>query len=729
MALILKVAVPAPLPTTFDYLPPKSDPAFPLVPGVRLKVPFGSKIKVGILLGVETTSSIEPNRLRHALEFLDREPLLGAPELALARWAARYYHHPIGEVCANFLPALLRQGQPMGSQAAVQLRLTPEGWAATPAKRAAKQALLLNLLRQHEGILTPSDLSRLDWEWRTTAKALATKGWVQIETSPPQLGRGAPASFKPNAAQKQAIETVTANLDRFGAYLLEGVTGSGKTEVYLQLLEKVLSLGRQALVLLPEIALTPQLYARFQNRLSCAIGLYHSGLSAQERLRAWLGFKGGELAILLGTRSAVFTPMAKPGLIVIDEEHDPSFKQQEGFRFSARDVAVVRARQLNIPIVLGSATPALESLYNAKVGRYHHLHLPQRAGTAALPTLKLIDIRGASLKGGLARPTLAAIEAVLARGEQALLFLNRRGFAPVLTCHACGWVAGCPRCDSRLCLHRHELSLRCHHCDYTSPLPSQCPSCKAKDLRPLGQGTERLETELAARFPTARIARIDRDSTRRKGSLTELIQAIHAGKINLLLGTQMLAKGHHFPNVTLAVIVEADSGLYSTDFRAAERLAQQIMQVAGRAGRAEKPGEVLIQTRHPEHPLLLALLAGGYPAFAERALQERQEADLPPFSFQALLRAEAHLPELPERFLAQVRALASPIAANELLILGPAPAPMPKRAGRFRAQLLFQSNKRPALHRLLERLLPQLAELPDSRKVRWSLDVDPISLE
>ncbi len=729
MALILKVAVPAPLLKIFDYLPPKSDPDFPRVPGVRLKVPFGSKLTVGILLGVETSSNIDPKRLRHALEFLDREPLLKAPDLALARWAARYYHHPIGEVCANFLPALLRQGQPACSRAAIQLRLTPAGLAATPAKRAAKQSLLLSLLRQHEGILTPSDLSRLDWEWRATAKALAAKGWVQVEASPLQLGQGTPASFKPNSAQKQVIETVTSNLDRFGAYLLEGVTGSGKTEVYLQILEKVLKLSRQALVLLPEIALTPQLYARFQNRLSCAIGLYHSGLSASDRLRAWLSFKNGELAVLLGTRSAVFTPMAKPGLIVIDEEHDPSFKQQEGFRFSARDVAVVRARQLNIPIVLGSATPALESLYNAKVGRYHHLRLPQRAGAAAPPTLKLIDIRSASLKAGLARPTLAAIEAVLARGEQALLFLNRRGFAPILTCHACGWVAGCPRCDSRLCLHRQEHSLRCHYCDYAFPLPSQCPSCGAKDLRPLGQGTERLEAELTALFPTARIARIDRDSTRRRGSLTELLQAIHEGRVNLLLGTQMLAKGHHFPKVTLAVIVEADSGLYSTDFRAAERMAQQIMQVAGRAGRAERPGEVLIQTRHPEHPLLLALLEGGYPAFAERALQERQEADLPPFSFQTLLRAEAHLPELPQRFLAQARALANPIASNELLILGPAPAPMPKRAGRFRAQLLFQASQRPALHRLLDRLLPQLTELPDSRKVRWSLDVDPLSLE
>lgn len=729
MPIILKVAVPAPISKTFDYLPPMSEPGFSPIPGVRLKIPFGRKLQIGVLLGVETASTVVPTRLRQALEFLDCEPLLGSSDLALVRWAARYYHHPIGEVCASAMPKLLRQGRPARRQLGIQLRLTPAGQTATPSARAAKQAALLSLLRQHEGILTANDLSSLGWDWRSPAKALAAKGWVQIEAATSAIGLQVPASFQLNSAQQQAIEAVTADPNRFNAYLLEGVTGSGKTEVYLKIIEKILGLDRQALVLLPEIALTPQLHTRFQNRFTCPIGVYHSGLSDSERLSAWLGFQRGEIPILLGTRSAAFIPMARPGLIVVDEEHDPSFKQQEGFRFSARDVAVARARQLGIPIVLGSATPALESLYNAQQGRYHHLRLPQRAGGAQAPALKLVDIRGLNLQAGLAQPVLAAIKSALARREQALLFLNRRGFAPVLICHECGWVANCARCDTRLCLHRRDRRLRCHHCGHARSLPASCPSCGAQDLRPLGRGTERLETELATLFQGVRIARIDRDATRRKGSLDKLIEAVHAKEVDVLLGTQMLAKGHHFPNVTLAVIVDADAGLYSIDFRAPERMAQLIMQVAGRAGRSEKPGQVLIQTRHPDHPLLTALLEGGYPAFARQALAERCQAGLPPYSYQALLRAEAHQPRLPERFLDQAAVLAKAMADATVQVLGPIPAPMPRRAGRYRAQLLLQATRRAPLHCLLDRLIPALEELPVSRKVRWSLDVDPLSLD
>lgn len=729
MPIILKVAVPAPLRAVFDYLPPTSEPDFSPIPGVRLKVPFGRKLRIGVLLGVEAASTIAPTRLRQALEFLDCEPLLGPADLTLLRWAARYYHHPVGEVCASALPTPLRQGKPARIQTGTQLRLTSAGHTATPSVRAAKQAALLSLLRQRDGVMTASDLASLGWDWRPPAKALAAKGWLLIEAAAPAAGQGVPAPFRPNPAQQQAIEAVTAKPDRFSAYLLEGVTGSGKTEVYLGIIEKILELGRQALILLPEIALTPQLEARFRNRLACPIGVYHSGLGDSERLNAWLGFQRGELPILLGTRSAVFIPMARPGLILIDEEHDPSFKQQEGFRFSARDVAVVRARQLDIPIVLGSATPSLESLHNAQRGRYLHLRLPQRAGGARAPILKRLDIRSLNLRAGLAPPTLAAIEATLARREQMLLFLNRRGFAPVLICHNCGWVADCPHCDARLCLHRRDRRLRCHHCGHEYPLSAQCPSCGSEDLRALGQGTERLETELSALFQGVRIARIDRDATRRKGSLGGLIEAIHAGEVDLLIGTQMLAKGHHFPNVTLAIIVDADAGLYSTDFRASERMAQLIMQVAGRAGRADKPGQVLIQTRHPDHPLLSALFEGGYPAFVHQALEERRQAGIPPYSYQALLRAEAHQAVLPERFLEQAAAFAKELADAKVQLLGPAPAPMPRRAGRYRAQLLLQSAQRAPLHHLLDRLLAGLDDLPASRKVRWSLDVDPLNLD
>ncbi|MCX8049087.1 MAG: primosomal protein N' [Methylohalobius sp.] len=728
MSIILKVAIPAPLRKALDYLPPASQLDCLPIPGVRLKVPFGSKSKIGVLLEVKTESKLAPSRLRQALEYLDREPLLGPADLALLRWVARYYHHPVGEVCASALPTLLRQSKPARSQTPIQLRLTPSGQTATLPPSAKRQAALLSLLRQHDGKVTVSDLTELGWNWRPVAKALAAKGWIQIEQAP-SWAVIPPCPFALNPAQRQAIATVTAEQHRFGVYLLEGVTGSGKTEVYLGIIEKTLQLGRQALVLLPEIALTPQLQTRFLKRLACPVGVYHSGLSENERLAAWLGFQRGELPVLLGTRSAVFIPMAKPGLIVVDEEHDPSFKQQEGFRFSARDVAVARALQLGIPIVLGSATPALESLYNASQGRYVHLHLPERAGGAQAPTLKLVDIRGARLQAGLAPAVLEAIRITLERREQVLLFLNRRGFAPVLTCYDCGWVAGCPHCAARLCLHRRDRRLCCHHCGHQRPLFTHCPTCGAKDLHALGRGTERLEDELADLFPYVRVARLDRDATRRRGSLEQLIEAIRAREVDILLGTQILAKGHHFPEVTLTVVVEADAGLYSTDFRAPERMAQLIMQVAGRCGRGTKPGQVLIQTRHPNHPLLTALLQGGYSAFATQALKERRQADLPPYSHQALLRAEAHAPDLPECFLGQAAHLARELAHEHVQVLGPAPSPVPRRAGRYRAQLLFQSPRRPPLHRLLARLLPALDDLPHKRRVRWSLDVDPVTLD
>ncbi|GAB4360473.1 MAG: primosomal protein N' [Methylohalobius crimeensis] len=728
MTTILKVAVPAPIPTVFDYLPPQAASPKPPLPGTRLKIPFGRKHRIGVLLGVDTTSDIDPKRLRPAVEFLDRAPLLGAEDLALLRWSARYYHHPIGEVTLSALPNLLRQGKSARLHTGIQLRLTSVGHTAIPSARATKQAALLSLLRQYDGMLTAAHLSDLTWDWRAPAKALRDKGWLSIEAESLEAGANLPPSFQPNSAQQQAIDAVAQDLDRFRAYLLEGVTGSGKTEVYLGIIERTIELGRQVLVLFPEIALTPQLETRFRRRLTCSIGVFHSALSDTQRLNAWLRFQRGELPILLGTRSAVFTPMAQPGLILIDEEHDPSLKQQEGFRFSARDVAVMRARRLNIPIVLGSATPSLESLYNVRQNRYLRLHLARRAGSAQAPTLQQVDIRNRKLRAGLAPATQKTVQATLARGEQVLLFLNRRGFAPVLTCHNCGWIAVCPRCDARQVIHRRDRHLRCHHCGNEGLLPTRCPDCRSEDLRALGQGTERLEIELSELFPHNRIARIDRDATRRKGSLDKLIEAVHAGEIDLLLGTQMLAKGHHFPNVTLAVIVDADAGLYSTDFRAPERMAQLIVQVAGRAGRADKPGQVLIQTRHPDHPLLTALLQGGYSTFANQALEERRQANLPPYTQQALLRAEANDPAIPLQFLEQAANCAHSLGGPDMLILGPAPAPMPKRAGRHRAQLLLQATARASLHRLLDGLLPQLGDLPNARKVRWSLDVDPLDL-
>ncbi len=726
MSTILKIAVPVPIATTFDYLPPASNPGFPLQPGCRLKVPFGQSTRTGMLVSVESTSGIDPHRLRPALEVIDTEPLLRDQDLRLLQWASRYYHHPIGEVIAAAMPKPLRQGRPARIKQEHQLRLTEAGRRSPSLAKAPRQAALLNLLQRHQGTVAIKTLTQLAWDWRGPAKALMRKGLVRME---PVVGKPAfrlPQRLEVNTDQRQAIDSVTAQLGHFNVFLLEGVTGSGKTEVYLHIIEQVLAENRQVLVLLPEIALTPQLKNRFERRLPSAVGLYHSGLSDGERLQTWLRFRSGDLPLLLGTRSAVFAPMANPGLIIVDEEHDPSFKQQEGFRFSARDIAVIRGRQLGIPVVLGSATPSLESLHNAKIGRYRHLRLPHRAGDARPPHLHLRDIRHRKLHAGLAPATRRQIEATLERGEQVLLFLNRRGFAPTLICHDCGWVAECQRCDTRLVVHRHDAALRCHHCGHEKPIPPACPACDARALRPLGHGTERVEMELAELFPTARLARLDRDAIRRKGSLEAVIRQIHAGEVDILLGTQMLAKGHHFPNVTLAVILDADAGFYSVDFRAPERMAQLIVQVAGRAGRASKPGSVVIQTRHPDHPLLSALLQGGYPAFATQALEERRQAQLPPFSHQALIRAEAHRAPLPTDFLSRVASLARRLNP-QLQILGPVPAPMPRRAGRYRAQLLIQSLKREPLHRLLDQLLDQIEALPRSR-VRWSLDVDPLDL-
>jgi primosomal protein N' (replication factor Y) len=529
-----------------------------------------------------------------------------------------------------------------------------------------------------------------------------------------------------NASQHTAVAAITAAHDRFQTFLLDGVTGSGKTEVYFQVIAAVLRAGRQALLLVPEIGLTPQMVERVRRRFACPLAVLHSGLSDGERLAAWLQARDGRAAIVIGTRSAVFTPLARPGIIIIDEEHDASYKQQEGFRYHARDVAVVRGQYLKVPVVLGSATPALESLHNCAQGRYEHLILPTRAGAAAPPTIRLVSLREQAAERGLSPLLAHAIEQHLARDNQVLLFLNRRGYAPTLLCHDCGWLAACARCDAHLIYHRGQHLLRCHHCDSQRAVPAGCPSCGSPDLRPLGQGTERVEEWLTERFPAVEIVRIDRDSTRRKGSLDALMQRVHDGRRQILLGTQMLTKGHHLPHVTLVGILDADQGLFGADFRAGERMGQLIIQVAGRAGRAEKPGEVLIQTHYPDHPQLAALLRHDYPGFARALLEERRAAGLPPSGCLALLRAESVQPHAPHAFLAAVQEGLDHATLAQVEALGPAPPPLERRAGRYRSQLLFHSARRAPLQRLLAALVTLLETLPQPGKVRWSLDVDPI---
>ncbi|MFM8330543.1 MAG: primosomal protein N' [Candidatus Methylumidiphilus sp.] len=727
---VLKVAVLSPLRQCFDYQPPEGvDPAG-LRAGIRVQVPFGPQTLVGFLLGIGPTS-LDSSQLKPALDLLDSSPLLSAEDCAVLSWASRYYHHPIGEVYAAAFPTLLRQGQPAEPER--RLCLTGAGAGVALAskpkpKLSAQQARLLAALQERGGIAF-HELDGLGRAWRRTAQALIDKGWACERETEIRMPTHQPCAVSPhilNAAQQAALDAVLAALGGYRAFLLEGVTGSGKTEVYLRLVEEVLAQGRQAMVLVPEINLTPQLEARFRARFSAPLVVFHSSLSDAERCRAWLAMRHGTASILLGTRSAVFTPLARPGLIILDEEHDTSFKQQDGFRFSARDVAVVRARQLHVPILMGSATPSLESLHNVQRGRYARLALPERTGLAKPPRFGLIDIRNQRLNEGLSPTLQGQIAAALARGEQALLFLNRRGFAPTVICHACGWVAECPRCDARLVLHAGERHWRCHHCGFEQAALRDCPKCRTADLRPLGLGTERVEQALAKLFPKARTLRIDRDSTRLKGSLDGMLDLIHAGQVDILLGTQMLAKGHHFPNVTLVGILDVDGGLFSLDYRASERIAQTILQVAGRAGREERPGLVLLQTRQPDHPLLRTLIREGYGAFAEAALAERREAELPPYTHQALWRAEAPDEAKPARLLARLGELAA--AHTEVLALGPAPAPLPRMDGRWRSQLLLQAAERKPLHATVEHLARLLPKLPEARGVRWSVDIDPVDL-
>lgn len=728
-ALILKVALCTPLRELFDYLPPEDCPEGLLQAGMRLRVPFGRQQRIGILVARSDHSTIPAARLKRAIEVLDGTPVLPAAELELLNWASRYYQHPPGEVIFTALPTALRQGRKAEARVPISWRLTSAGIqaAARPAGRAPRQAALLQVFTgagQRE--LDSEALSTLEFNWRPALKRLLAKGWLETTRTPVAIPAESPdVAPALNPDQRKAVQEIVTTLGKFCPILLEGVTGSGKTEVYFQVIDTLLQSGRQVLVLIPEIALSAQTLQRFRRRFRTRIAVLHSGLGERERLDAWLAARDHRAGIIIGTRSAVWTPLAAPGLIIVDEEHDLSYKQQDGFRYSARDIAVIRAREQQIPVILGSATPSLESLHNAHAGRYRHLHLPERAGCALQPELEVLDLRNQPLSAGLSRPLLARMQQHLGRQEQVLLFLNRRGYSPVLLCHRCGWAPQCRHCDTHMTYHRHSQSLRCHHCDAIQAVPAHCPDCDSTELLPLGQGTERLEEFLRDHFPEARIARMDRDNTRRQGSLEQILEDIHKGAVNILIGTQMLAKGHHFPHVTLVGIVDADDRLYSADFRAGERLAQLIIQVAGRAGRESRPGHVLIQTHHPDHPLLACLVQKGYSTYANIEMAQRREAELPPCTAMALLRAEAPDQDLPLGFLRRTLALADGAGSAGISLLGPYPAPMERRGGRYRAQLLLQAADRHHLQRFLPGWLRSIEALPQARRLRWSIDIDP----
>ena len=727
---IVRVALDTPLRRLFDYL---SD-GQPVAVGCRVRVPFGRQTLVGLVVALATESDLPADKLRPVTAVLDGQPLLDEPLLNLLTWAAGYYHHPLGAVLASALPRLLREGEPARASE-LWFSATADGQAALASgalARAPKQRELLARLVA-AGPLSALQLGEHLPRWRENLASLQQRGYADSRVLTTEDAPAAPTGTAATASgpplsddQQHALTALQDGLGRYGSFLLDGVTGSGKTEVYLRLIDTVLAQGRSALVLCPEIGLTPQLLSRFRERFAVPLVALHSGLTDRERLQAWRSAASGRARIVIGTRSAVFVPLPALGVIVVDEEHDASFKQQEGgFRYSARDMALVRAQRSAVPVLLGSATPSFESLHNVAAGRSQRLSLPRRAGAAEPPSLQLIDLRGHAVHRGFSMPLLQAMERHLAAGAQVLIFINRRGYAPTLLCSGCGWIAPCRHCDARMTVHQQQQRLSCHHCGADEPLPATCPRC-GHPVRPLGHGTERVEETLAARFPGLPIARFDRDSVRDAADLEAAIARVNSGEARILIGTQMLTKGHHFPDVTLVGVLNADQSLFSTDFRAAERLAQTIVQVAGRAGRAGRAGEVLVQTEFPQHPLLMCLLEDGYGGFARRALTEREAAGWPPYGRLALLRASGIKPQAALDFLSQARQLAGETPGVQLL--GPVPAAMVRRAGRHHAQLLIESRERPLMQRFLQQWLPQVEQLESARALRWALDVDPLEV-
>ncbi len=726
---VLRLAIPSPLRRTFDYLPPSGMSAADidtLQPGVRLRVPFGRREITGYLVAVCPESTIATSALKPALEILDQSPLIDPQLLQLCLWAANYYHHPLGEVYSHLFPKRLREGRPSQPPGLPAWQLTTRGKGLPDAvlPRSPRQAQAISMLRQAP-VIEHSEFRKCGLSG-AVLRSLQDKNLIETCTISERLQIASTnQSLTLNTEQASVLAALIAAGEGFSCHLLEGVTGSGKTEIYLQLIENCLQRGRQALVLVPEIGLTPQTLARFQQRFAAHIAVLHSGLSDAQRYLAWEAARSGAAHIVIGTRSAIFTPLASVGLIIVDEEHDSSYKQQDGFRYSARDVAVKRAQIHACPILLGSATPSLESIENVLAGRYRHQQLTRRTSSGGMPEIKALDVRRQELRAGLSDALIAAIEDKLRLGQQVLLFLNRRGYAPTLQCHDCGWVAECHACDARLTIHRRRGRLRCHHCGDSSALPRQCPQCHSERLSAAGLGTEQTEDFLQTRFTQWPIYRVDSDSMQGKGSMQTLVEDINNGKPCILLGTQMLTKGHHFPGVSLVAVIDADTLLFSADFRGEERMAQLLTQVAGRAGRAELPGSVLLQTHYPDHPALLAMLSTSYAEQARELLKRRHETGMPPAGQLVVLRTDCPNAEYGEQFLQKLRERSAPHLPGGARLIGPLPSPMQRRAGKYRCQLLLCAPNRRAAQTAASVLVANAEELPSRHGLKWSIDIDP----
>ncbi|WP_076412187.1 primosomal protein N' [Shewanella sp. UCD-KL12] len=730
MPLFVEVALPVPMRQNFSYKVPESITPAPQR-GTRVKVPFGRQQLIGLVTQTTDNCNLAPNQIKSIIELLDDSPLLPDSLYKLTAWAARYYFCSLGQMLSQAIPVALRKGAQVSAETTVYWTVTAAGKEASldTLKRAHAQKKVMEYLLKGE--VTQDELNSSELS-KSAVKALQDKAWIektervnQIDLSwrdGLDLGED-PLTLNP----EQAIAVATLNQQSgYNTTLLEGITGSGKTEVYLALLESILKQGKQALILVPEIGLTPQTISRFKSRFNVKVAVIHSGLTDNQRLAAWRQARTGEAAIIIGTRSALFTPMAFPGAIILDEEHDASFKQQEGVGYHARDLAVMRGHLEHIPVILGSATPSLETLQNALSGRYKHLSLGQRAGNAEKVRQGIIDISNQPLKTGLSHALINEMRIHLDAGNQVLLFLNRRGFAPALLCHECGHLHECDRCDAFFTVHQALGEIRCHHCGNQYAIPRQCHNCGSTMLMGQGVGTEQLADALEKEFPKHPVVRIDRDTTSRKGALEGHLNAIHKGEYKILVGTQMLAKGHHFPDVTLVGLLDVDGALFSADFRAPERFGQLYTQVSGRAGRARKPGTVLMQTHQADNAILRELMHKGYGEFARGQLNERQQALLPPAWNMMLLRAEAHLAQDADNFLSQVAELLP--QNDDCEVIGPMPAPMDRKAGKYRRQLMFQTKSRSMMQQAFEHALPSIEALPLAKRCRWSLDRDPQDL-
>jgi primosomal protein N' (replication factor Y) len=727
----VQVAVPVPMRQLFTYQVPSTMQSPTILVGERIAVSFGSRQVIGVVIALSDECDIDSNKIKPISQRLNDSFHLSKALVSFLRLCANYYHHPIGDVFQQALPKLLRQVKKLDIQPPMVWHSQNNDDAETLNKltnKAPKQYALFLLIDKHQGISWP-ELRTLGYS-KAQLNALAAKNLIvekkQQSKSFTWYKSALNEEDKQRLSTEQAVIVAAINQtnDQFSCHLIDGITGSGKTEVYLQAMEKVLANSQQVLIIVPEIGLTPQTLLRFEQRFNVPICLHHSNLNDSERLDTWLSAQQNSAAIIIGTRSAIFTPLHHLGMIIVDEEHDSSLKQQDSFRYHGRDLAILRAKQLNIPVLLGSATPSFESLQNALSSKYQYHQLHKRAGNSNKAKIALIDVAQQQMEHGLSGTLKQQIKHTLARGEQVLIFLNRRGYAPAINCQECHWIADCQRCDKPYTFHQKQQLLICHHCSSQKRVPRQCSSCGSVRIAPIGQGTEQLEQRIGEFFPEVSLVRIDRDSTRKKGELSKLLQEISDKKHQLLIGTQMLAKGHHFPDVTLVAVLDGDGALFSFDFRASEQMAQLLIQVAGRAGRASKPGKVLVQTNYPDHPLLQEIVHNGYQHFAKQALIERQQALLPPFSFQALIRAEANYPSYPEKFL---RALTEQ-PLNQCEFAGPVPAAMEKKAGKFRYHLIIQAKSRKHLHLAISQLISKIPDIEWQSKVRWSLDVDPIDL-